>query len=131
MSSPFDCAKDYINRIHWRLNENGDPVDDRGFNIQCEAQKKINGLLWVQRVIFNDPATIIFWMDGTKTVVQCSGNEPFNPYYGFCAAVAKRVYGNNSRVQKIVKNGYVQKEGKLLKDIPIKSEKKKGTRKNG
>ena len=76
------------------------------------AQKQINSLLGVKRVVFNDPATIIFWADGEKTVVKCSEGETFNPYMGFCAAVAKRVYGNNSRVRKIVDGGYYQDQDK-------------------
>ena len=60
----------------------------------------------VKRVVFNDPATIVFWGDGTKTVVKCSPGETFNKYYGFCAAVTKRIFENNSRVNKIVKEGF-------------------------
>lgn len=26
---------------------------------------------YVERVIYNAPATIVFWTDGTKTVVKC------------------------------------------------------------
>ena len=32
----------------------------------------------IENVIFNDPATIVFWDDGTKTVVKAQ-NEPFDP----------------------------------------------------
>ena len=54
------------------------------------------------RIIFNDPATIVFWEDGTKTIVKCSKDEVFSPYFGFLAALAKKIYGTNSAVQKIV-----------------------------
>lgn len=60
--------------------------------------------LKVARVVYNNPATIVFWEDGEKTVVKCQKDEVFNEYAGFCAAVAKRVFENNSRVIKIVKN---------------------------
>ena len=55
-----------------------------------------------KRMIFNDPATIVFWEDGTKTIVKCSKDETFSPYFGFLAALAKKIYGTNSAVQKIV-----------------------------
>jgi hypothetical protein len=67
------------------------------------------GAFKVERIIFNDPATIVFWKDGTKTVVKCSDGETFNPYYGFCAAVTKKALGNNSRIRKTVDTlGYYQ-----------------------
>lgn len=56
----------------------------------------------VENILFNPPAMIVFWKDKTKTIVKCSEGETFNPYYGFCAALAKKVYGCNSRVNKIV-----------------------------
>ena len=56
----------------------------------------------VQKVIFNPPATIVFWGDGTKTVVKRMHGEPFDMYHGFTAALAKKVYGNSTRVRKIV-----------------------------
>ena len=31
----------------------------------------------IKEVIFNDPATIVYWEDGTKTVVKCH-NETFD-----------------------------------------------------
>lgn len=43
----------------------------------------------MERVIFNPPATIVFWADGTKTVVKCE-NEPFDAEKGIAMAVAKK-----------------------------------------
>ncbi len=53
--------------------------------------------LAIDRVIFNDPATIIIWTDGTKTVVKCGGNDTFDPEKGFAIAVVKKLFGNSSR----------------------------------
>lgn len=58
----------------------------------------------VQKVIFNPPATIVFWGDGTKTVVKTMSGESFDMYHGFTAALAKKIYGNSTRVRKIVHN---------------------------
>lgn len=55
-----------------------------------------------KRVIFNPPATVVFWKDGTKTVVKSMEGDQFNPYYGFVCALAKKVYGSNSAVKSIV-----------------------------
>lgn len=49
--------------------------------------------LLIKDVIYNDPATIIFWKDGTKTVVKCN-DEEYDPEKGFAMAVCKKVFGN-------------------------------------
>ena len=48
----------------------------------------------IKNVIFNDPATIIFWEDGTKTVVKCQDGDEFDPEKGLAMAIAKKAYGN-------------------------------------
>ena len=52
-----------------------------------------NLLTEITNVIFNDPATIVFWNDGTKTVVKAEG-EPFDPEKGLAMAIAKKALGN-------------------------------------
>ena len=49
----------------------------------------------IKNVIFNDPATIVFWEDGTKTVVKCQDGDEFDPEKGLAMAIAKKAYGNN------------------------------------
>ena len=48
----------------------------------------------IKNVIFNDPATIVFWEDGTKTVVKCQDGDKFDPEKGLAMAIAKKAYGN-------------------------------------
>lgn len=48
----------------------------------------------IKKVIYNDPATIILWSDGTKTVVKCMEDEDYDPEKGFMAAVTKKVFGD-------------------------------------
>lgn len=47
----------------------------------------------IKKVIFNDPATIVFWADDTKTVVKAE-NEHFDPEKGLAMAIAKKALGN-------------------------------------
>lgn len=49
----------------------------------------------INNVIFNDPATIVFWSDGSKTVVKCSENDTFDPMTGLSMAICKKVLGDN------------------------------------
>lgn len=47
----------------------------------------------INRVIFHDPATIICWKDGTKTVVKCKEGEKFDKATGFVMALLKHESG--------------------------------------
>jgi hypothetical protein len=47
----------------------------------------------IDQVIFNAPATIVYWKDGTKTVVQARG-EAFDPEKGLAMAISKKAMGN-------------------------------------
>lgn len=51
--------------------------------------------MFIKYVVFNPPATVVFWGDGTKTVVKCSKNDIFDPEKGLAMAIAKRVYSRD------------------------------------
>lgn len=57
----------------------------------------------IEKVIFNDPATIIIWKDETKTVVKCQKGDTFDPEKGFAMAVVKKVLGNQGNYCETVK----------------------------
>lgn len=48
----------------------------------------------IEKVIFHDPATIVFWSDNTKTVVKCQDGDIFDPEKGLAMAIAKKAMGN-------------------------------------
>ena len=48
----------------------------------------------IKKVIFNNPATIVFWSDGSKTVVKCSEEDTFDPEKGLAMAMVKKALGN-------------------------------------
>lgn len=56
----------------------------------------------IDNVIFNDPATIIFWKDGTKTIVKAEG-EDFDPEKGLAMAISKKALGNKGNYFDIFK----------------------------
>lgn len=72
----------------------------------------------IKNVILNDPAVIVMWEDGTKTVVKAQG-EKFDPEKGLAMAISKKALGN--------KHSYY---GVFLKNIPglKKKLKKKGAK---
>ena len=49
-----------------------------------------------KKVIFNDPATIVFWRDGTKTVVKCQPGDIYDPEKGLAMCFAKKALSNKS-----------------------------------
>ena len=69
----------------------------------------------LKKVVFHDPATIVFWTDGTKTVVKCQPGDTFDPLTGFLMAFFKKACGNkgnyNNALKKIVP-GYGKEEDK-------------------
>jgi Zn/Cd-binding protein ZinT len=56
----------------------------------------------IERVIFNDPATIVFWKDGTKTIVKAN-NEKFDKEKGLAMAICKKYFGNNGYYYDVFK----------------------------
>jgi hypothetical protein len=57
----------------------------------------------IDKVIFNPPATIVMWNDGTKTIVKAS-DDSFSEEVGLCEAIAKRYFSNRSKLKKAVKD---------------------------
>lgn len=55
-----------------------------------------------KKIIRNGPATIVMWPDNTKTVVKCAEGETDNTYSAFCAALAQKIFGSNSKIKKMV-----------------------------
>ena len=70
----------------------------------------MNDIPEIKNIIFNDPATIVFWEDGTKTVVKCQDGDEFDPEKGLAMAIVKRAYGN--------KGSYCNKLKKWLPNEP-------------
>lgn len=58
----------------------------------------------IKDVIFNDPATIVFWSDGTKTIVKCQKDtgDVYSKETGLAMAIAKKAYGNRSNFNDIL-----------------------------
>ena len=54
----------------------------------------------IKDVKFSGPATIVFWTDGTKTVVKCRKGDKFDPEKGIAMACAKKLLGNEDGYHK-------------------------------
>lgn len=67
----------------------------------------------IKRVIFNDPATIIFWSDNTKTVVKAQ-DEAYDPEKGMAMAIAKKALGNQGNYCNIFKKWLPEEEEETI-----------------
>ena len=56
-----------------------------------------------KKVIFNPPATIILWDDGTKTVVKCSEDDEYSKETGIALCFMKKYLGNHGSYNKVFK----------------------------
>ena len=65
---------------------NGFKIKEMYFDIHATMPK-------IKKVIFNDPATIVMWNDGTKTVVKCGTGDDFDPEKGVAMCVVKKTIG--------------------------------------
>lgn len=64
------------------------------YRIMATLNNQNNAIPGIKKVIFNNPATIIFWTDGTKTVVKAQGKEKYDKEKGIAMAIAKKALGN-------------------------------------
>lgn len=64
----------------------------------------------IRKVIFNGPATIVYWADGEKTVVKCQENDIFDPEKGLAMAISKKALGNKSSFNNTFKKWLPQPE---------------------
>lgn len=67
----------------------------------------------IEKVIFHDPATIVYWCDGTKTVVKCCKDDVFDPEKGLSMAICKRYLGENFK--KVFKE-FIPEEKEIEED---------------
>lgn len=73
---------------------------------KVEAREKALG---IKDVIFKNPATIVFWTDGTKTVVKCRKGDKWDAEKGLAMACAKKLMGNRDGYHKALAMHYKKK----------------------
>lgn len=105
-STPCDCACSCNkNDKTLKVEDTSDILDD------------------IKQVIFNDPATIVTFSDGTKVCVKACANDKFSKEVGLMYALVKRLYANDvdesgymkstglgEKINKIIKNAVDQKQ---------------------
>lgn len=64
----------------------------------------------ISSVIFHDPATIVYWSDGTKTVVKCQAGDMFSAETGLTTAMLKKFMGNDNTFNRVI-NDWLKRTG--------------------
>lgn len=75
---------------------------DEVINSMQKLLEEMNRKFEIKKVIFNDPATIVIWVNGDKTVVKAQ-NEMYDPEKGLAMAFAKRALGGKGSYYDIFK----------------------------
>ena len=97
----------------------------------------------VQQVIYNDPATIVTFSDGSKVCVKACDKDTFNKETGLVYALVKRLYANDAeestgylrsrglgeKIAKLIKNATDQKDDKRRRRRKQKQAKKAAAKK--
>ena len=106
-----------------KLNSAGTPlvaVSYKNENYDCCIDPKylnvIKNEFTIRKVIFNNPATIVFCDDDTKTVVKCGKRDTFDCEKGIAMAIAKKALGNTKDYYKEIKK-FLPKEEERKKSL--------------
>lgn len=93
-SDGFRSKVTIIDEVHDYCKKDVEAVSDMYTFINAKGIYRTMRKPEIKKVIFNDPATIVMWDDGTKTVVKTQGDETFDPEKGLAMAISKKVLGN-------------------------------------
>lgn len=93
-----------------------DRIIERGFFSPLDSHP---GALTIKKAIFNDPATIIYWSDGTKTIVKRKSDEPYDIEKAFAMAHMKKAYGNDYRFHRAFKKWVPQEQPVVMPDLNV------------
>lgn len=119
-----ECARRYynntVNNRYWL------EARSQGKTLYSEISTEmsyVNRMMSIKNVIFNPPATIVFWGDGTKTVVKCQEGEAFDPEKGITMAFFKKMHGNKgsyfNEIKKWTEKYELEKIRAIMSDGPL------------
>ena len=65
--------------------------------------------MYITKVIYNDPVTIVFWSDNTKTMCKCQEGDIYNKEMGLTLCVLKKIVGGD-QVASLIKDWVYEDE---------------------
>lgn len=91
-----------------------------GAMVEAISHAYFNSLhsLNIKKVIFNNPATIILWADGSKTVVMCGERDTYDPEKGMAMAIARKALGNKGNYYNAFEK-WLPKESTITHSVTV------------
>ena len=77
-----------------------------------------------KKVIYSGGKTIVIWPDNSKTIVSCGDGDQYDEYAGFCAALAKKIFGNTSAAKRAMNKNKKVDVSKDLEEVYYEAIKK-------
>ena len=74
------------------------------------SERKTPYIPEVKNVYFNEPATVVIWNDGTKTIVRCQEGDVFSKEVGLALCISKKALGNTPNFNNIFRKWIPQEE---------------------
>ena len=81
---------DFLNNLEGTIQT--PKLEKENRNMKTKREKKVS----VKKVIYNEPAVIVIWSDGTKTKAVCGAEDQFNKEAGLAICFAKKWIGNKA-----------------------------------
>lgn len=115
-NNPYEeCLRAWVGDAHMPWSKRSQPPYSSMFRNQFKPDM-------IKKVIFNPPATIVYWADGSKTVVKCSPDDVFDPEKGLAMAICKYTFGNDYSFHRIFKKWISEEEKTLIgEDVLLSS----------
>lgn len=90
----------FITAVGYILESMGEEIEDYIEACVAEERHSLNRAIdlekEIEKVTFNDPATVVFWKDGEKTVSKAKNCDKFNKETGLAMAIVRRLCGNRN-----------------------------------
>ena len=90
----------FITAVGYILESMGEEIEDYIEACVAEERHSLNRAIdlekEIEKVTFNDPATVVFWKDGEKTVSKAKNGDKVNKETGLAMAIVRRLCGNRN-----------------------------------
>ena len=120
-----DLAKTFDD-VHSYVTEWKDRPELLEISLSLPYSKPITAMtdhknLSINKVVYNYPATIVLWSDGTKTVVKAQGDDVYDPEKGLAMAICKKHLGNYGNYYEEFKKWLPEEKSANHKDSIMKN----------
>ena len=77
---------------------------------------EVKGGMYITRVLYNDPVTVVFWSDGSKTMSRKHEGDTYNKEFGLSLCILKKLTSGD-QVARLLDSWVVEGNDVDLKDL--------------